>query len=101
MQTTIIIGKRHEREDGRECFCGCQWAEGRTGSIVQDSDTPKLATLGLLYADFPATEHHGSTQVAYSYAELDLTAPTAPEERHEAVKLFEPAPTQLQGQMTF
>lgn len=101
MQTTIVIGQRHAREDGRECFCGCQWAEGRTGSVVQDCDTPKLAALGMLYVTFPRTEYDGATTIAYTYAELGMTAPQPDAERHEAVRLFEPAPTQIQGQLTF
>jgi hypothetical protein len=73
--TQTVIGQRHVREDGRECLCGCQWAEGRTGTIVQDDDTPKLATLGLVYVDFPRVEYFGPVQVAYTYAELSITNP--------------------------
>src|SRR3954453_19874687 len=103
MQSTIVTGTRHARRDGRECLCGCRDAIGRTGAIVQDSDTPKLATLGLLVAEFPACENRGvswrAIQVAYSYAELGLTAPRPEPERHETVRLFEPAPAQVPGQL--
>jgi hypothetical protein len=72
----VITGQRHEHHPAnaaRGCLCGCHWVEGCTGTRVEDSDTPKLATLGMLYAEFD-TEHHGRVLVAYSYAELGLEA---------------------------
>lgn len=48
-----IIGSRHIRNDNRSCLCGCQHVVGLVGTIVEDSDTPKLAEFGLCYVDFP------------------------------------------------
>ena len=97
MQATIITGQRHVRTD-RECFCGCKAVIDCTGYIVQDSDTPKLATLDLLIAEFPDVPFHsGPVQIAYSYSELGLTRPAPEPAHHETVRLFEPAPTQIPG----
>lgn len=114
MQSTIITGRRHADAQttpngpqwrsplAQPCYCGCGAVDGLAGYIVQDSDTPKLATLGLLIAEFPNVPYRrGPMRIAYSYAELGLTAPKPEEERHEAVRLFEPAPTQIAGQLSF
>jgi hypothetical protein len=43
-----VIGFRHTST----CNCGCQFVVGLDGVVVQDSDTPKLAALGLAYVRF-------------------------------------------------
>lgn len=52
-----IDGFRHHREDDRPCNCGCAQTEGRRGTLVQDSDTPKLIELGMAIYEFPADRH--------------------------------------------
>lgn len=104
MQATIIIGQRHLRDDGQPCFCGCHWVQGRTGTIVEDADTPRLAASGIFYAAFERTEvdgvGRGPVTIAYSYAELGLPVPSADPERHESMRLFTPAPNQIPGQLS-
>ena len=100
-QAAVITGQRHVRTD-RECFCGCKAVIDCTGYIVKDSDTPKLATLDLLIAEFPDVPFHsGPVQIAYSYSELGLTRPAPEPAHHETVRLFEPAPAQIPGQLAF
>lgn len=76
----LVEGFRHNRTDGRECFCGCQHVEGLAGSFVQDSDTPKLLALDepMRIVEFmvpsPAGGPARAEQVAYSVAELDAWA---------------------------
>jgi hypothetical protein len=67
---STVIGMRHTREDGRECFCGCQFVEGVVGEVVQDSDTAALASLGLFCARFH-TEYSGEQTVCYDLNEED------------------------------
>ena len=55
-----IIGRRHDKPEanqGQGCFCGCRSTEGRTGTLVEDSDTPKLIELGMAIYEFPADRH--------------------------------------------
>jgi hypothetical protein len=73
-QTTRIIGKRHERGDGRACGCGCYSVVGLPGDIVQDRDTPKLAALGLCYVAYAVPgEDDGpprTVTIAYTLREI-------------------------------
>lgn len=54
------MGYRHHAS----CLCGCQFVVDEAGRLVQDSDTPKLAGLGLGYYEF-TTEHHGTRVVCF------------------------------------
>lgn len=59
------MGYRHTAT----CLCGCHWVVGDPGRRVQDSDTPKLAEMGLGYYEF-TTEYNGRVVVCF-----DLGAP--------------------------
>ena len=61
-----MIGKRHSEA----CKCGCQFVIGEHGTIVQDSDTPKLASVGLAYVQF-STAYHGQQTVCYDLSEAN------------------------------
>lgn len=71
-----VLGRRHHAD----CRCGCWRVVGLRGTIVQDDDTPKLLTLAepLCYVAFDVPSPAGGAlraeQVAYSLAELGLTA---------------------------
>lgn len=65
IQTVPYVGLRHVREDGRECFCGCQWVVGREGVVMTGDEAEKLAACGFVYVDFPADEYHGPITIAY------------------------------------
>lgn len=58
----VIRGFRH----ADSCNCGCQWVAGERGTVVMDSDTPKLLGLErpMVYVAFP------SGTVAYYLDEL-------------------------------
>jgi hypothetical protein len=114
MQATIVTGQRHafcqttpnghawRSPAAQSCHCGCAAVDGLTGYVVQDGDTPKLAALGMLIAEFPDVPYHsGAVQIAYGYAELGLAAPQPEPEHHESMRLFTPAPNQLAGQLGF
>lgn len=65
-----IIGFRHDKGE-RECRCGCQNTIGQPGTLVQNSDTPKLKRGGLAYYDFPdRREPDGIIGVCHRIAEI-------------------------------
>lgn len=72
-----FVGRRHSDT----CLCGCVWVAGLPGEPVQDSDTPKLAKLGLIYMRFMvplATGGEREKVVCYdlseTYEQLELAA---------------------------
>jgi hypothetical protein len=67
-----IIGFQHDptANHGDGCRCGCHWAEGLTGTLREDSDTPKLIELGGAVYDFES-EYHRELSVYYRLEELD------------------------------
>lgn len=64
-----VIGQRHHRADGRECFCGCQHVAGLRGVIIEES-----RELDLLIAEFsvpcPAGGRARQQLVAYTRSEV-------------------------------
>lgn len=72
-QPTRFVGRRHSGD----CTCGCHRVVGLQGEIVQDSDTSRLAEIGLVYAVFdpPRSAVRGPRSarrevVAYSLDEI-------------------------------
>lgn len=82
-----LIGKRHDKPEangGQGCFCGCGAVDGIAGYIVQDSDTPKLASVApaMCIAEFPDVPYHqGPVRIAYTYEELGLSVPAVVSDR--------------------
>lgn len=64
-----MIGLRHHGA----CICGCQHVEGLLGAVVENSDTPKLAALGLVVVRFTVPHAAGgrsrAQDVCYTLAE--------------------------------
>jgi hypothetical protein len=71
-----IVGRKHPVRDGRVCNCGCGRTPGRYGTLVRNSDTPKLEDLGMAVYEFPPFGPMSRVTVCYRLAELEPTDPT-------------------------
>jgi hypothetical protein len=63
-----IIGRQHKGN----CHCGCHFAAGERGTLVIDSDTPKLAEMGLAYYAFDGNVVCYTLEEAAAYKLPDL-----------------------------